>query len=364
MSTIVNIISPTATLLYDSEDPQLAVQKLNINEELNAVGTAQIALPWIHLRRSDAESIIVPYRSIAEIRRGDELLFRGRATLPSMDFYKTLTYTFESEFAFFCDTVVAPGTYTGTLAAIFTALIVNHTVQTDVEKTFGVGTVDVTTEEEAPALEIKEPCSTAAALTALVDKYGGYIRFSTVNGDRVVNWSKYALINAQPVRFGANLLDLTRGYSQQELVTRVYAYGKAVDGVRITLPAPGYIQDADAVAEYGIIGRTVTFNDAEDQTTLAAKAAEYLAEHKSPVSSFSIKAVDLSATGRGWDSEIVDTSTWHVGGSLNVESAPHGISGSWLLVSRSYDLLNGTNDKLTLGARPTTISGLIIQEAL
>lgn len=357
MSITVEISGPYERTIYDSTSmyAEVSLSKLAYTSKVNAAGSAEFTLPREHLYRDD----ILPYRTLVEISRDETLLFRGRVLLPSDDFFGRRTFKCEGEFNFLCDSVVSAGTLSGTPSALLAALIGNHNSQVDAFKQFVVGTVNVSTSVN-PSVDLKDATSTASALTQLLNQAGGVIHFDTVNGSRTISWLASAGANAQEIHYGANLLDLSIEYSAADMCNRVVAFGKATDGVRVSLPSPGYVQDTDAQAIYGVIAVAKVFNECEDATELAAKAMAYLNEHKSPVSALKVKAVDLSARVNQWDdSSVIDTTPWEVGKTIKIISAPHGINGSWLLTQRTYDLLNPQNDIITLGTAPVLLSEIV-----
>lgn len=359
MSLTVKLIGPYERTVYDSAQEELALAELSTVTELNAAGSAKLGFPFGHLYHDSLDQLIIPYRTIVEISQGDDLVFRGRALPPSTNFYRTVSVPCEGELAFLCDSAVEAGTLSGTPSSVLSSLLSGHNAQADAFKRFVLGTVALQTSSVSVDLE---PCSTMAALNKLLEKYGGYISISASGTDRAISWSDTAAANGQPVVYGGNLLDLTKTYNA-ELVNRVIAYGKTTNGVRLTLPSPGYVEDASSIATYGVLAKAVVFNDAENQTALQSAAQAYLDAHKALVSSFTLRAVDLSAAYAEYefDDLIVDTSRFETGKTLQVISAPHGINGSWMLTRCSCDWLNRSNDKLTLGALPDTVSALLNQ---
>ena len=349
---------------YDSEYGTGALSRLVYTAKLNAAGSAEITFPAKYFSRTTLDTRAVPYRTVVEIRRNETLLFRGRVLLPSDDFYKNRTVMCEGEFNFLCDSVVSAGTLSGTPAALLSSLISAHNSQVDAFKRFTVGSVTVSPSVN-PSVDLKEATTTAAALTKLIEQVGGIIRFDTVNGSRTISWLSSAGQNLQPVHYGVNLIDFTETYSASDICNRVIAFGKSNNNSRLALPAPGYVQDTDAQAAYGIISKPVIFNECETVADLAAKATEYLSEHKSPIKSITVKAVDLSAAGLRWHasgSESFAISPFDVGKTIEVVSAPHGINGTWLLTQMTCDLFNPQNDRITLGAAPTPLSGIVANQ--
>ena len=361
MSVQVILTGPgEAVTVYDSliDGYDLALSELSCVVEVNAAGSAKLGFPSTHLYRADLESLVVPYRTVVEIIKDGAILFRGRALPPSVNLYKTLSLTCEGELGFLYDSSVAPGTYSGTPEAVLLMLITAHNAQTDVFKRFGVGTVTI--DAETVELELDEPCTTLAAVKQILEKYGGSLSFSTVADSRVISWTDSAGQNEQKIQLGVNLIDILKSYSTAELVNRVIPYGKKIDGVRVTIASPGYVEDAASQARYGAIAKAVTFSGIEDPSELQQEALKYLDEHKELVSSFTLRAVDLSNTANQYDEYIVDVTSWEVGKTVAVISAPHSIDGRWLLSRREYDLLDPTRDKLTLGALPVTLTGTYV----
>ena len=69
-------------LAYDSRLEDYALKGLTVTTSLNKGGTAQIVMPPSH----PAYEQYTSYKTVVEILRDDELLFRGRALYPTDDF--------------------------------------------------------------------------------------------------------------------------------------------------------------------------------------------------------------------------------------------------------------------------------------
>lgn len=328
--------------------------KLKATPSVDKAGTAEFTLPPEH----PAYNSFVEYKTVIEILRQGELLFRGRALYPTDDLYRQRTITCEGERCFLRDSILRPYLYQNTPAAIFRDLIAQHNAQVDPFKRFRVGEITVTDDNEYIRLEGGSAETVASVLDKLVARCGGYIIFTTAaDGVRVINW--YAEIgqhSGQAIEFGENLLDYSSTGANTNLATAILPYGakNETSGLRTTIETVNsgldYIQDDAAVARHGFIIQPVYWDDVTKPGNLLTKARQYLDTSKNIVTSLELTAVDLSVLDEGID-------TFRVGDWVRVCSAPHGVDSEFQLRERTYDLLNPANDTVILGKDLTTLTG-------
>ena len=339
---------------YDSRYTDSALLGLKVTAGLNKGGTAEITMPPGH----PAYSIFTSYRSIVEIQRDNELLFRGRALYPTDDFYGRRTITCEGERCFLQDAVMRPYLYQDAPAAIFADVIGIYNSQVEAAKQFRVGTVTVTDANDYVRLESESAEQVSQTIDKLVERCGGYIVFTTdAEGWRVINWyDSLGYRSNQTIEFGENLLDFSRSQSSTDLATRIIPYGAKDEetGERVTIASVNdgldYIEDAAAVALRGVITKPVYWDDVAEPANLLAKAQQYLATSKMIIVTLELSAVDLSVLQKDIDS-------MRVGDTIQVKSKPHGVDDSFLLRERTYDLLDPAQDKVVLGKDLTTLTG-------
>lgn len=334
--------------------------KLRLDEALNEAGVLDLTIPQTSLSHFYMDSI-VPLKTVVELRYDNELIFRGRAFQPYEGLYCDKGLICEGELAFFKDSAIPAGTVRGTLAEMFASIISAHNAMVDTFKRFAVGSVSVTTANLVP-LEIKDPCSTSAALGALIKAYGGYITFSNGATGRQINWIREEDFSRsdQPVKLGQNLLDYSAKLDAGAFATRIYAYGAATNGTRIALPAPGYVENAQLSQQYGTVSKVMLYNDVDTVPDLQAKAAGELSASGNMVKSISVSAIDL---GRvmvpNADPELLGYTAWKLGQLIQVISSAHGIDAWYRLSARTADLLDPSSDVITLGGTPVTLTGEI-----
>ena len=341
-------------LVYAPQLPGYELDSLQVVASATSSGTATITMPPGH----PAVNYFTSYKTVVTIYRRDVLLFRGRALYATDDFYNRRTITCEGERGFLYDSVVRPYLYQDSPAAIFTDLIATHNSQVDAEKSFVVGTVTAVDANDYVRLESTSAAQTAEVLDKLLERVGGYIVFTTNNeGQRVINWyAEPGYRSQQVIEFGANLLDFSRTGEGTDLATVIIPFGTEDEetGARVTIESVNdgldFIQDDAAVALRGFIARPVYWDDVTEPANLLTKAQQYLATAKNVITSLELSAVDLSALDKNID-------TFQVLDLVRVRSKPHNVDEDFLLTDRTYDLLDPSRDKVTLGKEVATLTG-------
>lgn len=347
-------------LTYDSRLDDTTLLGLTVTANVNKGGTAEIVMPPNH----PAYESYVSYRTVVEIYRNGDLLFRGRALYPSDDFFNRRTITCEGERCFLSDGTMRPYVYQDGPAAIFANVIELYNAQVEPFKRFEVGTVTVTDPNNYIRLESETAEQVSDVIDKLVDRCGGYIVFTTnAEGQRVINW--YAELNyrsRQTIDFGENLLDFARTGANTDLATVIIPYGARdeVTGARLTVESVNngldFIQDYDAVALRGVISRPVYWDDITDASSLLAKAQQYLATSKLMITSLELSAVDLSDLDRSID-------TFQVGDTVRVRSKPHQVDDDFQLTERTYNLLDPSSSTVVLGKTVATLTDATVAAA-
>lgn len=341
-------------IAYNSRLTDYALLGLKVTNALNKGGTAEITMPPGH----PSYGAFVNYKTIVEIYRSGELLFRGRALYPADDFYNRRVITCEGERCFLQDAVMRPYLYQDNPAAIFSDVIGIYNAQVEQPKQFLVGEVTVTDPNDYVRLESENAEQVGDTIDKLVERCGGYIVFTTnPAGQRVINW--YASLgyrSAQAIEFGEDLLDFTRTQASTDLATRIIPYGAKDEetGERVTIRSVNddqdFVEDPEAVALRGVIARPVYWDDVTEPVNLLTKARQYLATSKMIITTLELSAVDLSVLDRNIDS-------YQVGDTVQVKSNPHGVDDEFQLTQRTYDLLDPSQDKVTMGKDMATLTG-------
>lgn len=351
---------------FDTASHTADVLSLKATQAVNETGTAEFELPYNNYY-IQCNALPTPYKSLIRIYReagldDEPLLFRGRLISIRDSLMGTKTFQAEGELGFLKDSVVRPRTISGTLYQMFAAVLSVHNGQVEQFKQFLAGTVDVTTDDSSPSLEISDAESSYTVMAKLVEKYGGYIRFETDTdtGYRKMTWRKNALsTSSQSIELGGNLLDFASLLLNNDYANRIIPYGKRVNGSRVTISTGGhdYVEDATAQAACGIVSKAVIFEEIGTSSALLARAREYLEQSKQLIKTLTLRALDMTALFGTPQNAWEATESWNIGQYVHVSIPPRGINENYLLTARTYNLLDPSKDQITLGGKPITLTG-------
>ena len=115
-----------------------------------------------------------------------------------------------------------------------------------------------------------------------------------------------------------------------------------------------YIENAEAVEQYGRIWGYQKWDDVTEPGILLAKSREYLKEASTLPASMEVSAVDLAAI----DSTVQQ---FQLGFWTDVSSDPHGINQKFLLTRREVNLLDPGQGSITLGRQTETLTGTTVK---
>ena len=338
-------------LIYTDSIENMKIFSPKITLELNKTGKFKFTVYSNH----PYYSLINKLNTIITVYQDDYLLFRGRVINDEMGFHNEKKIECEGELAFLLDSIQRPYDYSGSIKGFLELLVAAHNEQVEEEKQFTVGNVTVTDPNDYITRSSIEYTNTWEVINSkLIKLLGGYI---SIRHEDDVNYIDYLedfnLLASQTVEFAKNLLDMKRIRKGEDIVTGLIPLGaKLTDSEgnetdeRLTIVAVNegldYIVDEDAVAQYGKIFATNTWDDVTEASNLLRKGKEYLASLIEAPESIELSAADLATI----DSTVT---SYHIGTYVRVTSNPHGIDQNFLVSKLSIDLLNPTANKLTLG---------------
>lgn len=338
------------TLLYDPRDEGSAILSGKVSLAVNATGELTFTLPPMH-RGID---LIRKLSSVVQVFDGGELLYEGRVLDSKADMYHTVTYTCEGTLAYLLDSIQRPRAYHDlTPASYLSDKIAQHNGQVEAGKRFALGTV----EKQAMNYDAREDNQYTNTLDTIMDKLvdsnGGYLRVRKQDNTRYLDYlESYGRTSGQVIRFGENILDLTEHISAADVITVLIPLGKAEEaedgekGRRLTIESVNggrdYLADPEAVALYGRIVGTQTWDDVTVASNLKAKGQEYLANARNLSATMELTAIDLHLVD-------VDIDRIKLGDMIRVVSPPHKLDKYMMVSKREYNLVDPREDKIVLG---------------
>lgn len=352
-------------LFYHPQLSKLAVTEAKVEEDAENIDSLTLSAPYNHPYLSS----IKPMASVIVCKKGNEVVFEGRALDDGSDFYNTHTWTCESALAYLKDSQQPPYSYKGTLRGLLEYFIAEHNKCVEEQKRFTVGEVTVIDTNDYISYSCSDYSVTLDAIKdKLIKTHGGYLRLRYTSSGKVLDYlADFTEASLQKVEYGKNLTDVKIIFDHTERVTALIPLGAKIKTTneegnevetneRVTIEAANgginYVFDETAVKEIGWIWTTEVWEDVTLSSNLLWKAKARIAELAKGITSMELTIVDESDTG----ADIADI---HARQYVYCFSPPHGIDGRYLCIQRTRDYLNPSGNTITIGAsgiRLTAIS--------
>ena len=348
-------------ILYDPRDESGSILSGKVSLAVNTTGELTFTLPPMHKGIDRIRKL----SSVVRVYDGGELLYEGRVLDSKADMYHTVTYTCEGTLAYLLDSIQRPKAYHDlTPASYLSDKIAQHNGQVEAGKRFVLGTVEKQTMNYDAREDNQYTNTLDTIMDKLVDSNGGYLRVRNEGDIRYLDYlESYGRTSGQVIRFGENILDLTEHVSAADVITVLIPLGKAEEaengekGRRLTIESVNggkdYLEDPEAMALYGRIVGTQTWDDVTVAANLKDKGREYLANARNLSATIELTAVDLHMVD-------VDIDRIKLGDMIRVVSPPHKLDKYMMVSKREYNLVNPEEDKIVLG---DTIAALTEKQA-
>ena len=367
MYKINNVIDGRTYCLHDQRDRNLRVIEPRLTLTLNKTGALTFRIPSSHMYFNTLKKM----KSSIQVMEDGILIYEGRVLSDESDFHNTKDVVCEGSLAYLIDSAQRPFSLSGNIHDFLAQMVENHNGQVEERKQFVLGRVNVADENNELKRESAKIDNTWNTLKAqLIDVHGGYIWVEYRDGKKYLNYTyDYGGKNEQQIRFGVNLLDLTKYQDATNVVTCMIPYGGDVEyqdelgetqtgTVDITSVNDGkdYITAEQAVLdEYGKIWGTFQWPDITDPARLLEKAKEYLKEVSGIPDTLKVSAVDLNYTG-------VDIRRFRVGYYTTAISKPHGVSKDLLLAQLDMYLDDPAKGSISLGTTVSSFTGATVNK--
>lgn len=234
--------------------------------------------------------------------------------------------------------------------------IAQHNDKVEDRKKFTVGTVTV--EDDYVHYSNSEfSCTMDAVRDKLITTHGGYLQVRYAGSVKYLDYlSAFNTKSLQTVEYGKNLLDVKINRDHTERISAFIPLGakkseeskERVD-IRPVNDDKNYIFSQTAVDEIGWVWKTEIWEDVTLPANLLTKAKARLSQLASGVTNMELSIVDESDAG-------ADVGSIHARQYIDCKSAPHGIDGTFLCVSKSVDYLNPGSSTITVGVSGAKLS--------
>lgn len=377
---IVEIYNNGQKTVMHGEGKQEKLLSGNVTKGINSIDTFTCTL----LPSNPCFDRLHEFKTLVKVfntnKNRTEFLGRLLYTSPSMSESGLITQdcTFESYMGFLCDSQqpyvdVKNWTVEGLLTHILTA----HNSQLESYKKINLGTVDVTDPNDNLYVGIQRKNTLDTIKEKLIDKLGGEIRIREVDGALYLDYlTRIGGDKATEIALSKNMKSITKEKDPSEYITRLIPLGAKLsveetvtdeegntttviteteNRLEITAANNGlnYIDDEEAVAEYGLHIGYVEFDDITVPTTLLQRGRAWLEENNKVKVKYAIKALDLSLLN-------LDIDDFEVGNTYPLRNSLLGIVDMARVIKKTINVCEEVSSTIEVGENFKTLHELVV----
>ena len=306
---------------------------------------------------NDGYNLIYPLKTLVEVKNlnTNNVEFEGRVLLqtPKMDnngiIYKTVVC--ESYLGYLNDSVQSYETISGVSAEeLFKKIINNHNSQVENSKKFIIGEIKIGTsssDNEDRYLNYEKTFDSVNK--NLIERFGGELRVRKAGDNIYIDYIKEIGEKKNTViALANNLIAIEQEKDPSEIITRLIPVGAKLENSdeRLTITningGINYVEDEEAIKEFGVIVDTGNFDDITEDIELLNKAKSYLKENNKIKKKYKIDALDLSTIDLNFDS-------FEVGNKYRVINSLMNIDEELRIIEKTLDINSPQNSSMTFG---------------
>lgn len=295
--------------------------------------------------------------------------FEGRVLGPSKNMDSSglfdESYECEGELGYLHDSQQKHREFRGSPLELLTDILNYHNNQVEDYKKFYVGNVTVEDPNDYIYVYTSSEQDTYETIKdKLLDRLGGELQIRKENGVRYLDYlERVGEDKPTEIKLAKNLMSMSVDVDPTEIVTRLTPLGTRIQSedetatgaseARLTIETVNngipYIDREDLIAEFGIQGGSVTWDDVTDPNNLLRKGQEWLANQKTSLNQYKIAALDLFLIG-------LDIDYLDIGNSHRVINPVMGIDERLRIIGKSININEPQNSDLTIGDKFKTLS--------
>lgn len=311
--------------------------------------------------------LIRPLKTLIQVfnTKTQKVEFDGRILMPteSMSDSGSFAKSFvcESELGYLNDSAQRHGEYHDITVKDFLQVIIdNHNrdvADDEIDKTFKVGIVDVDSSTGTLYRYLGYEPTLDTIDDKLISRLGGELRVRKENGVRYLDYLKsVGEHRSTEIRLAKNLKSITKEVDPTEIITRLIPLGEALDSEdeeatdasqrRLTIEevndGKDYIDDPEAMSVFGVIAKSVVWDDITVPSILKTRGEQYLRNNNRVKAQHEISALDLSILE-------IDPDSFEVGNWHPVINPVMNINENLRIVGKSIDIIEPENNDLNIG---------------
>lgn len=348
------------TVIHSPHSDELKLETGTIKKEINKIDSFSIGF----YMNNPAYGKLKPFKTLVKVwnTKTNRYEFEGRILAPtetmSDDGLYDAEFDCEGELGYLHDSVQRHLEYRGTPKELFTQLLNYHNQQVEDYKRFEVGVFEVTTSTDNLYVYLSAEKTTYEEVEdKILKRVGGELRIRKENDVRYLDVLERVGEEKQtPIKIAKNLKSMSRSINPTEIITRLTPLGTRVESededatdaseARLTIEEVNggipYIDDPALIAEFGIQGGAITWDDITLPNRLLSTARSWLANQKTAHVQYEISALDLFLIG-------LDIDDFDIGNSHNVFNPIMEIDEELRIVGKSLDINSPQNASLQIG---------------
>ena len=357
--------------IYDLSVKSKVLLSPKVTDEINVSSAFDFTMPPMH----QSYNLIQPLKSTVKVYEDNDLIFTGRPIEYKIDFWKNKKWHFEGPLSYFNDTIQTPWESDNTNTTEFLRRIISvHNSFVTADRQFTLGNVTVNVNKKLYR-KLNYESSWTAINNYLLNAEGGYIFIRHENGINYVDYlAEMPYSTNQPIKFGMNLLDFTRNFNLDDIVTVLAPFGRKDtskseedddwdeedweeyneenddeeeeeddDIIDVSSVNHGsiWVKNDTLFNQYGWIAQTQTWSDLHTPQDVYDKAVEWLADKQYDHLIIEAKASELSQLNPNY-------TKFKVGQSIQIISEPHDLNKFYPLTKIEIEL-DSAEKTVTLG---------------
>lgn len=348
------------TVIHSPHSDEIKLETGTIKKEVNKIDSFAIGF----YMNNPAYGKLKPFQTLVKVwnTKTNQYEFEGRVLAPtetmSDDGLYDAAFDCEGELGYLHDSVQRHLEFRGTPLELFAQLLNYHNDQVEDYKRFEVGEFEVTTSTDNLYIYLSAEKTTFEEVEdKILKRVGGELQIRKEGGVRYLDVLERVGEEKQtPIKIAKNLKSMSRSVDPTEIITRLTPLGTRVESededatdaseARLTIEEVNgglpYIDDPALIAEFGIQGGSMTWDDITLPSRLLSTGNNWLDNQKTAHVQYEISALDLFLIG-------LDIDDFDVGNSHQVTNPIMRIDEILRIIGKTIDINNPQDASLKIG---------------
>lgn len=365
---LVTIINDNIETVINAVSTDINAPRITgtVKQGINSIDSFSFTI----LPNNQGYNLIFPYKTIIKIynTKTNKYEFIGRVLKPTGNMSNSglisKTFVCESELAYLIDSTQTYGEYHNITPKQYLGIMLDrHNLNREEHKKFKLGNVTVKDNNDSLYKYMAYDTTWKNINDDLLNTYGGELQIRYEGDIKYLDYlTEIGEVKETEIRLGKNIKDISEDKDPTSYITRLYPLGcklKTTDDEgnevdseeRLTIATVNggvdYIDDEEAISEFGIIEGYVTWDNVTEVSNLLRKGQEYLKSQRINISN-KITALDLSLIG-------LDIDTFEVGNYHPLKHELLDINYTIRIIEKTISIENPQTSTLTFGDKQADI---------